>query len=78
MSRALRIGRILSIEIRLDYSWFIAFALVVWSLVRHYFPSTHPGWSTTTYWAMGAVTALLFFGSVFWRRPKKNQSHQFR
>ena len=24
------------------------------------------------------VCGLLFFGSVFWRRPKKNQSHQFR
>jgi Zn-dependent protease/predicted transcriptional regulator len=64
MDRTLRIGRILGIEIRLDYSWFIAFALVTWSLIRHYFPSTHPGWSTGIYWAMGAVTALLFFGSV--------------
>jgi Zn-dependent protease/predicted transcriptional regulator len=64
MDRTLRIGRILGIEIRLDYSWFIAFALVAWSLVRHYFPATHPGWSMGVYWAMGAVTALLFFGSV--------------
>jgi Zn-dependent protease/predicted transcriptional regulator len=64
MSRTLRIGRIFGIEIRLDYSWFIAFALVAWSLVRHYFPSTHPGWSRGVYWTMGAITALLFFGSV--------------
>ena len=36
ISRALRIGRIFGIEIKLDYSWFIAFTLVAWSLVPHY------------------------------------------
>ena len=62
--RALRIGRIFGIEIKLDYSWFIIFVLVAWSLANHYFPMTHPGWPTGIYWAMGTITALLFFGSV--------------
>jgi Zn-dependent protease len=62
--RVLRIGRMFGIEIRLGYSWFIAFALAALSPVRHYLPSTHPGWSTGIYWVVRAITALLFFGSV--------------
>lgn len=60
----LRLGRLFGIEVKLDYSWFIIFALVTWSLARQYFPMAHPGWSATVYWAMGALTALLFFTSV--------------
>ena len=64
MRNTLSLGRIFGIEIKLDYSWFIIFALVVWSLADYYFPTTHPGQPVGTYWAMGAVTALLFFTSV--------------
>ncbi|MFV1986907.1 MAG: site-2 protease family protein [Gemmatimonadota bacterium] len=52
------------IELKLDPSWFIVFVLVAWSLGGHYFPTTHPGWSATTYWVMGAATALLLFASI--------------
>jgi Zn-dependent protease/CBS domain-containing protein len=61
---ALRLGRILGIEIRLDYSWFIIFVLVTWSLAAQLFPDLYPGWSRTAYWVIGVLTALLFFGSV--------------
>lgn len=64
MRNALRLGNIAGIEIRLDYSWFIVFVLVTWSLGGHYFPMRYAGWSGTTYWALGFVTALLFFASV--------------
>lgn len=60
----LRLGRLFGIEVKLDYSWFIIFALVTWSLAGQYFPTAHPDWSVTIYWAMGAFTALLFFASV--------------
>ena len=60
----LRLGRILGIEIKLDYSWFIVFVLVTWSLAGQVFPSSYPGWSRTAYWALGLITALLFFASV--------------
>lgn len=60
----LRLGRLFGIEVKLDYSWFVIFALVTWSLAGQYFPTAHPGWSVTSYWAMGALTALLFFASV--------------
>jgi Zn-dependent protease len=60
----LRLGRLFGIDFNLDYSWFIIFALVAWSLVSHYFPMTHSGWSIGVYWIIGVVTALLFFSSV--------------
>ncbi|MBC7260727.1 MAG: peptidase, partial [Chloroflexi bacterium] len=61
---SVRIGRILGIEIRVDYSWFIVFVLVTWSLAGQYFPNAYPGWSNTAYWLLGALTAVLFFFSV--------------
>ena len=60
----LRLGRILGIEIKLDYSWFVIFVLVTWSLAGQLFPDSYPGWSRAAYWLAGLVTALLFFGSV--------------
>jgi Zn-dependent protease/CBS domain-containing protein len=61
---ALRLGRVLGIEIKIDYSWFIIFVLVTWSLAAQLFPDLYPGWSRTAYWLVGLITALLFFGSV--------------
>jgi Zn-dependent protease len=61
---ALRLGRILGIEIRLDYSWFIIFVLVTWSLAAQLFPDLYPGWSRAAYWLVGLLTAVLLFGSV--------------
>lgn len=64
MRNAIRLGNILGIELRLDYSWFIIFVLITWSLAGHYFPGAHPGWSTGGYWALAAITSGLFFTSV--------------
>lgn len=64
MGNAVRVGRLFGIELRLDYSWFIVFFLVSWSLANHYFPSVHPGWPSSTYLALGIVTGVLFFASV--------------
>lgn len=56
--------RIAGIEVRLDYTWFFIFALVLVSLAAGYFPHVHPGLSTASYWTAGVVTTLLFFGSL--------------
>jgi len=61
---SLRLGRVFGIEIRLDYSWFVIFVLVTWSLAGQMFPGSYPGWSRTAYWVVGLLTALLFFASV--------------
>lgn len=58
------IGRVFGISLRLNYSWFIVFALVTWALTTNYFPVTFPDWSLTTSLVAGIVTSLLFFCSV--------------
>ena len=64
MKASLRIGKIAGVEIGLDYSWFIIFFLVTWSLAAYNFPNSHPGWPATLYWILGVFTSILFFGSV--------------
>lgn len=55
---------IAGIQIRIDYSWFIIFLLVVWSLSAGYFPAQYPGEESSAYWIAGLVATLLFFASV--------------
>src|SRR5213594_741630 len=58
------IGRIFGIPLRIHISWFLVFALVVWSLSYHYFPlklTQRPEWQ---YWSMGVVAAILLFLSI--------------
>ncbi len=54
----------MSISIRLDYSWFLVFAFLTWSLAVSYYPFETGGLSPMIYWIMGAVTAIMLFGSV--------------
>ena len=58
------LGRIFNIPIGLDFSWFLIFALVTWSLATSYFPLEYKNWPAAEYWIMGALTAILFFASV--------------
>ncbi|HTX52273.1 MAG TPA: site-2 protease family protein, partial [Candidatus Baltobacteraceae bacterium] len=58
------VGRILGIPIGLDYSWFLIFGLITWTLAVGYFPAEFTGWPPAEYWLVGAVTACLFFVSV--------------
>ncbi len=58
------LGRILGIPIGLDYTWFLVFALITWSLAVSYYPSGFGHWPTALYWLMGAVTAVMLFVSV--------------
>ncbi len=39
----MRLGRIFGIEVRLDHSWWIVFALMTWSLAGHLFPAEMKG-----------------------------------
>lgn len=64
MRASLTFGRILGIPVGVHSSWFLVAALVTWSLASGYFPQEYPGWATATYWLVGVVTAVLFFGSV--------------
>jgi len=59
-----RVARILGFEIRLDFSWFILFFLILWTFSVGVFPQEAPGLSSPAYLLMGAAGALLFFASV--------------
>ena len=64
MGSGFRLGSILGFEIRIDYSWFVIFFLVLWSLSAGFFPQTLPDRSPTVYFAMGAAGTVLFFASL--------------
>ena len=57
-------GKILGIEVYIDSSWLIIFALVTWTLAGHYFPAQHPLNPVLVNWALGFTASLLFFASV--------------
>lgn len=58
------IGRWFGFRIRIDYSWFIVFALVLWTFSAWEFPVRLPGLDPLRYAAMGSAGAALFFLSV--------------
>jgi Zn-dependent protease/CBS domain-containing protein len=58
------LGRLGGIEVRINWSWLVIFALIVWSLAVGVFPSQNPGLSDGVHLAMAIVAALLFFVSL--------------
>ncbi|HZD59253.1 MAG TPA: site-2 protease family protein [Anaerolineae bacterium] len=64
MNGGIRLGKIFGIEITLDYSWFIIFAIITFVLSFSLFPQLVPGLSTTAYIIIGGITSVLFFSSV--------------
>jgi Zn-dependent protease/CBS domain-containing protein len=58
------LGRILGIPIGLDYSWFLVFILLTWTLAVSYYPAEFKNWPVVEYWLVGAVTAIMLFVSV--------------
>ncbi len=56
--------RIAGIRISIDYSWFIVFLLIFWSLSVGYFPRETPGEDPFIYWIAGLFATVLFFLSV--------------
>lgn len=62
--QGIRLFRVASVEIAIDYSWLAIFLLVLWSLAAGYFPRAYPGYDRPEYWGIGAAATLLFFASV--------------
>jgi len=58
------LGRLFGIEIRLDFSVLIVFALVVYSLGAALFPRWHPAWSSGLTWGVALAAGILFFASL--------------
>jgi len=61
---SIRLFRIFGIEVRLDYSWFIIFALFAFYFGFYYFPSVITGLLLWQYIVITLITVILFFLSV--------------
>jgi len=64
IQQKISLGRILGIPIGLDYSWFLIFVLLTWTLAVSYYPAEFKNWPTVEYWLVGGVTAIMLFVSV--------------
>lgn len=64
MSGNVSLGRVGGVEVRINWSWLVILALIVWSLADGVFPSQNPGLSRGVHLAMAIVAALLFFASL--------------
>jgi Zn-dependent protease/CBS domain-containing protein len=64
MKQSISLGRIFGIPIGLDYSWFLVFALLTWTLAVSYYPAEFKNWPRFEYWLAGAATAIMLFVSV--------------
>jgi Zn-dependent protease len=60
----LRLGTVLGVEITIDYSWFVIFLLILWTMTFGVFPSVYPEQELVVYALMGAAATLLFFASL--------------
>ncbi len=57
-------ARVLGIDIRIHFSWFLIFGIVVLSLYDRVLPALRPTWSDQKTIIVAAIAALLFFVSV--------------
>ena len=61
---SIRLFRLFGFEIRIDASWLIIAALIVWSLYGGYFPQVLPGLAPVTYLALAMAAMLGLFASL--------------
>jgi Zn-dependent protease len=60
MRSDIKLGKIVGIEIGLNYSWFLIAALIALSLAQH-FRQVNRDWSASEIWITASLTAALFF-----------------
>jgi len=61
--KGFRVGKLFGINIHIDWSWLLIFALVSWSLAST-FGQMHTDWTALTQWGVAITAAVLFFMSV--------------
>lgn len=62
--KSFAVGTFFGVQLRIDYSWFIIFGLIAWSVTAGYVPAQMPGLPLIAELAAGLVITLLFFASV--------------
>ncbi len=55
----------MGIPVRIHYTLWLVLLLIAWSLADGYMPVHYPGLGLATYWAIGIVSAVVLFISVF-------------
>ncbi len=63
-SRNLSLFKVAGVQVDIDLSWLVIFALILWSLSAGYFPDAYPGHGTLAYWVGGFAATVMLFGSV--------------
>lgn len=61
---AIQLFEVFGFKLRVDPSWFLIAALIVWSLSSSYFPDVLPGLSKGAYVVLGTVSMLALFASL--------------
>ena len=64
MSSSFKLFRVLGIPIYVNYTWFIVFSLVVWTLAVNYFPYLGPYYHPFIRWIMAIIASLILFSSI--------------
>ncbi|MCA1646088.1 MAG: site-2 protease family protein [Chloroflexi bacterium] len=64
MRQSFSLGRVFGIEVRVHATWLLAFAFVTWGLANGYFRFIAPRQGLGLPLLLGALSALLLFGSV--------------
>ena len=62
--RAVKLFTFYGFDIKVDPSWMLIAALLVWSLSAHYFPSVFPDQTTFAYLTMAVLGMLGLFASL--------------
>lgn len=60
----IKLFKIFGIEVHLDYSWFVAFFLITFSLAEGFYPSMYPDLPKTYYYLISVISAVMLFVSV--------------
>lgn len=61
---SVKVGSLLGIPVRLNYTLVLAVVLIAWSLASDYMPTEYPGLSLGEYWVTGLLGAITLFSSV--------------
>jgi Zn-dependent protease len=64
IGRQITLFRLYGIEVKLDASWLLLAALVMWSLATGYFPAQIPDRAASLYWSIAALGAVGLFSSI--------------
>src|SRR5437868_8328657 len=64
MAPTIRLGKILGIDVGLNWSLVFIYALIVWTLATDVLPVDVPNQGALTYWAIGAIGGVVFYACL--------------